>query len=75
MTKRLDNAAFVKRMMTISNHGALKQAFILEAIKQYAEKWSEPVTDENNWDNGLVNAHTWYRIAVETRNELKERGL
>ena len=66
---RRTNIQFVNDMMNYSNYGALKQAFILEAIREYANKH---VLNEDAWDNGFVDATTWKGIAEEICEEYIE---
>ena len=41
MSQRESNIEFLTRIMEYSPHGALVQAFVMEAITQYAHKVSE----------------------------------
>jgi hypothetical protein len=71
MAKKMDNVQFVKHMMEHSQAGALKQAFIIEAIRQYSrtvlastEKWP---------DNYLISQESWKQCAEECIQEIDNR--
>ena len=68
LTKK-PNVSFVTDMMNFSHYGVLKQAFILEAIREYAKRHAE---NEETWDNGLIHSDTWKGIAKEVCDDFTE---
>ena len=69
--KREDNVQFVKRVM--STGSPLRQAFVLEAIKKYAEACAkEPASKFETW---WLSGEAWVQIAKEIESEFVKRGL
>jgi hypothetical protein len=67
MPKTVTNEQRIKRMMNFSHFGALKQGFIMEAIRAYAEQQlAEPWSSTT-----FVNQDTWKSIAQECLDDLK----
>jgi hypothetical protein len=60
---KLTNDKFVAHLMNYSRHGVLMQAFILEAMRKYAEacKAADPMI----FDSALLNGKAWQGCAVE----------
>jgi hypothetical protein len=69
MTK--DNVKFIRDLMTFSKHGALTQAFIVEAIMRYAEQVSKAPADES--DTALISGRAWKGVAEDIYKQMTER--
>ena len=65
---RKTNTKFVHDLMEYSKFGALTQAFIIEAITQYASKVAQ--ADPKDLGNGLINGHRWQEIAKDVNGAL-----
>ncbi|MET3376412.1 hypothetical protein ABIC89_005491 [Variovorax boronicumulans] len=65
------NVEFVVELMEFSAHGALIQAFVLQALTYYAQKVA--ATDPEALDTGLVSGHVWHGCALEIQRKLKQR--
>lgn len=65
------NVEFVVDLMEFSAHGALIQAFVLQALTQFAQKVA--ATDPESLDTGLVSGHAWHGCAIEVERKLKQR--
>ncbi|WP_260685175.1 hypothetical protein [Variovorax sp. KBS0712] len=65
------NIEFVSDLMTYSAHGALIQAFVLQALEQYARRVAE--TDPEALDTPMVSGRAWHGCAVEVRDKLARR--
>lgn len=72
MKKHQTNTELITEMMNFSNHGAMIQVFVIEAIRSYAEQtlaappWSK--------DDGIVSQEAWKGCAQEALTKLKNRG-
>lgn len=71
MTSKLTNVEFVVELMEHSAHGALIQAFVIQALEQYARRVAE--TDPQALDTPMVSGHAWHGCAVEVRDKLSRR--
>lgn len=70
--EHLDNVAFIKHMMEFSHYGAMKQVFIIEAIRFYAETiLKTPVPDDK--PDEMFNPKVWHAVAFEVNNEIANR--
>ena len=65
------NVEFVTELMEFSAHGALIQAFVMQALEQYARRVAE--TDPQALDTPMVSGHAWHGCAVEVRDKLARR--
>lgn len=65
------NVEFVVDLMEFSAYGALIQAFVLQALTQYAQKVA--ATDPEALDTGLVSGHAWHGCALEVQRKLRQR--
>jgi hypothetical protein len=66
------NEEFVADLMKFSPYGALQQAFIIEAIRYYAEKVAatpEPKDDATQF----INPSIWHKIAIDIQERLKKQ--
>ena len=71
--KRSTNTEFVKELMERSKHGALAQAFVLQALEHYAY---EVLKDESEWSpNSMVSQQAWRGLAQETLGKITARSL
>jgi len=66
-----DNAAFVARLMSFSDHGALMQAFVLEALRRYADQCVKAGPDV--FESPLLSGKAWHGCAKELQAELVAR--
>jgi len=65
------NIEFVSDLMTYSAHGALIQAFVLQALEQYATKVAAAASEA--LDTPLVSGRAWHGCALEVRRKLAQR--
>ena len=68
-TKPKTNIQLVRHMMEYSPVGALKQAFVIEALYQYSHQIIE---DNTLWpQNSVVSQEAWQLCAREVLDQLK----
>jgi aminopeptidase-like protein len=68
-TKPKTNIQLVRHIMEYSQVGALKQAFVIEALYQYSQ---QILDDKDAWpQNSFVSQEAWQTCAEETLNQLK----
>lgn len=67
----MTNEKLVLNMMNYSEMGAIKQAFIIEAIRQYSQA---VLADNSEWDNGLISQDAWRACAQECVDSIANRG-
>lgn len=60
--KTKTNVQFIKEMMETSEVGGLKEAFIIEAIHQYAR---QVINDPTDWGNSFISKEAWQVCAKE----------
>ncbi|QFZ81868.1 hypothetical protein GFK26_03325 [Variovorax paradoxus] len=65
------NVEFVTELMEFSVHGALIQAFVMQALEQYAR--CVAAMDPEALDTPMVSGRAWHGCAVEVRNKLARR--
>lgn len=65
------NEQFVLRLMRFSDHGALMQAFILEALRRYAEQCVKAGPEV--FESPLLSGKAWHGTAQEALKELEAR--
>ena len=72
MSKYQTNVELVTRMMEYSQAGALVQAFVIEAIANYAEQTLEA----EPWPAGhFINQDAWKLCAKECLSSIQNRNL
>lgn len=73
---KMDNIAWLVHICTFSDHGALMQAFVLDAMYKYATKVaSMDVSDvEKALEGTLIAGHAWHGTAKELVRRFEERG-
>jgi len=64
------NVEFVVDLMEFSAHGALIQAFVLQALSQYAQKVA--ASDPDALETSLVSGHAWHGCALEVQRKLRQ---
>jgi hypothetical protein len=71
LAERTSNVDFVTDLMEHSRHGALVQAFVIEALTKYSAqvKTAGPA----KFDNALMSGETWVGIADEITEKLNVR--
>jgi len=57
--------------MEFSTHGALVQAFVMQALEQHAKRVA--AMDPEALDMPMVSGHAWHGCAVEVRDKLARR--
>ncbi|CAN7595258.1 hypothetical protein [Variovorax paradoxus] len=67
----LTNAEFVTDLMQFSAHGALIQAFVLQALDAYSQRVA--ATTPEALDTPFVSGHAWHGCALEVRRKLAHR--
>ena len=70
-TRLQTNVEFVVDLMEFSAYGALIQAFVLQALTQYAQKVA--ATDPEALGTGLVRGPAWHGCALEVQRKLRQR--
>jgi len=70
MAKRhMTNEEKITHMMRFSNHGALKQIFIMSALEKYAEMVLAATPEDCS--NQLISGEAWQRVAAEVQKEMR----
>lgn len=71
MKRNQTNVAFVRDLMEHSNHGALAQLFVLDALV----KWSKLIASKSpeELDTPFLSGHAWKSVAQEIQTKLNER--
>lgn len=70
MGKRSTNVEFITELMEWPDTGPLMQAFVLEAIWEYA---MQVTTNPPPPDNGFINWESWLACAEEALTKLQAR--
>lgn len=70
-SRPLTNVEFVTDLMEFSAHGALIQAFVLQALDAYSRRVAAATPEA--LDTALVSGHAWHGCAVEVRRKLAQR--
>lgn len=65
------NVEFVTDLMEFSAHGGLIQAFVMQALQQYAMRVAAMTPEA--LDTPMVSGHAWHGCAVEIRDKLARR--
>ena len=65
------NVEFVTELMEFSAHGALIQAFVMQALEQYAKRVAAMTPEA--LDTPMVSGHAWHGCAVEVRDKMARR--
>lgn len=68
--KQRTNVQFIRHLMEYSRHGALMQAFVLEAIERYATLCTQ--ADAKTFDTSLLSGAAWHGCAVEVAEGLRQ---
>jgi hypothetical protein len=72
-TKPKTNIQLVRHIMEYSQAGALKQAFVIEALYYYSQKI---LKDKATWPQGsVVSQEAWQTCAEETLASITERSI
>ena len=71
MSKRKTNVQFVKSIMEFSQHGALAQMFVIEAITKYAKACAEAKPED--MDSGFISGAAWQAVAKEIQGKIAEQ--
>ena len=72
-TKPKTNVQLVRHIMEYSQVGALKQAFVIEALYQYSHQILE---DKAAWpQNSVVSQEAWQTCAEEVIASITERNV
>lgn len=62
------NTEFVTELMTYSDHGALSQIFIIDAIRKHAERVA--AADPTTIDSDFISGERWVGVAREIKRKL-----
>ena len=65
------NVEFVTELMEFSAHGALIQAFVMQALEQYARRVA--AMDPEAPDTPMVSGRAWHGCALEVLQKLEQR--
>ena len=65
------NVEFVTELMEFSAYGGLVQAFVMQALQQYAGRVA--AMDPEALDTPMVSGRAWHGCAVEVRDKLARR--
>jgi len=68
---RSSNVEFVTELMEFSAYGGLVQAFVMQALQQYAGHVA--AMDPEALDTPMVSGHAWHGCAVEVRDKMARR--
>jgi hypothetical protein len=68
--KRPTNVEFISYLMTQSQHGALVQSFVIEAIRYYAEQVASTPKPTEHGD-AFISPIAWHNIAEEVLAKMK----
>lgn len=74
--KSQTNTAFVKQLMEHSEHGALAQIFIIDAITKHAQRIAETPIEKLRTafgDASFISADVWQAVAKEIKRKLDSR--
>jgi hypothetical protein len=65
--KRQTNVEFITELMEFSNHGAMAQLFIMDALKKVANHVASIPLEElrKEFDGSMVSADAWHGVAKE----------
>ncbi len=66
------NDDFVHWIMNYSNHGAMSQVFVIEAIRHYCEIMSKNKNPKDD-PEAIINPKLWFDIAVEIGGHIEDR--
>lgn len=66
---RKTNTELITDLMDFAKSGPLMQAFILEAVSQYAKRCA--AVDPAVFDSPILNGAAWHRCAVEAKAALE----
>ncbi|HDR9201837.1 TPA: hypothetical protein QDB48_003163 [Burkholderia vietnamiensis] len=64
------NLECLTEIMTFSRYGALAQAFVMDALSQYAERVATTPPDQLQV-NPMISARAWQGVAQEIRTKLE----
>lgn len=73
--KRRTNVQIVRDLMEFSDHGALAQMFVMEAIKRYADQVAAMDPDKLRAcfePMPFLNADSWQGVAKEIRQKIAD---
>ncbi|GER21428.1 hypothetical protein [Variovorax boronicumulans] len=65
------NVEFVTELMEFSTHDALIQAFVMQALEQYAKRVA--ATNPEALNTPMVSGHAWHGCTLEVQRKLKQR--
>ena len=71
MAKQKTNIAFVRDLMEFSQHGALAQLFVLDALSKWADIIAN--TDPVKCDSPMISGEAWVGVAKEIKGKLDAR--
>lgn len=74
--RQMDNIEWVTHLMTFSDHGALMQMFVLDAMHKYATTVAsmDAKDIEKALKGSLVHPAAWHGVAKELVKRFEERG-
>lgn len=72
IVKPITNVEFVTELMEYGIHGALRQVFIVEALRFYSEIISKSVPSEQS-QNTFINPQAWKEIAIDINQKLESK--
>lgn len=70
-TQNETNIEFVERIMTSAPTGAMMQAFVIEAIRRYADQCV--AAPEGHFESGFMTDEIWRGSARYAKQELEKR--
>ncbi|KVH79418.1 hypothetical protein WJ42_06060 [Burkholderia cepacia] len=65
----MTNLECLTEIMTFSRYGALAQAFVMDALSQYAERVATTPPDQLQV-NPMISARAWQGVALEIHTKL-----
>jgi len=70
MKRPQTNTELVQSIMEFSDHGALAQIFVIDALT----KWSKIVADAPPIEHALISGIAWKAVAAEINQKLENRS-
>jgi hypothetical protein len=74
--RQMTNIEFITDMMTFSQHGAMAQLFIMDAVGKWAKKVAETPYEEVAKEFGpnyFISSKAWHETAKEIHEKMNNR--
>ncbi|MCR6481044.1 hypothetical protein NU688_33140 [Variovorax sp. ZS18.2.2] len=67
----MTNVEFVVDLMEFSQHGALSQVFVIDALQKHADRVA--AADPRILDHGFISGERWVSVAKEIQGKLNAK--